>query len=272
MYDFFGYYGVCWVAGEVKEAGRPQTIARSIQISILAILICNIMTDLSVLSVIGWQEMVSAPVSSDVIGSVGAVFFLRASGGNVFLTSVLAVIIALTAFGSGFSLLLGYSRVPAAAAAAAAASVGTAPAVQSETATMPDDDAAYQLMPSWLGHQHVTLGFPDYSLLLVSGMSVLCCFFSFGDLVQALITVRIVVQFMAQIFVFARLKTLESSENSENGCTTLDWVAAVYAAFGWFLLLCTAETRIIWLCLGIVGSGVVVYMLHSTVSRTANSQ
>ena len=242
------------------------------------------MTDLSLMSVIGWREMVLAPASGDVVGSVGAVFFLRATGGSAAVTSVFAVLIALTAFGSGFSLLLGYSRVPAAAAAAGVPDTGVAEA-------MPEGDAAaYQLFPAFFGHSHPTLGFPDYSLLLVSAMSVVCCFFSLGDLVQALITVRIVVQFMAQIFVFIRLKfaggPVDGRERAQSsgerglaagrdsgsgtGCDgscagALDWdtLAAAYASCGWCALLFTAEARIVWLCSGIVGSGLVAYGLHS---------
>jgi amino acid transporter len=86
---------------------------------------------------------------------------------------VAAVLVMVTAFASVFSLLLGYSRIPF-----AAARDGNFPAV--------------------FGRLHPTGGFPYVSLLALAGAACLFCFFSLGDVIAALVVLRIVLQFGLQ--------------------------------------------------------------------------
>jgi amino acid transporter len=78
-----------------------------------------------------------------------------------------------TAFASVFALLLGYSRIPF-----AAARDGNFPAV--------------------FGRLHPTRGFPYVALLGLAGVTCLFCFFSLGDVIAALVVLRIVLQFGLQ--------------------------------------------------------------------------
>jgi amino acid transporter len=78
-----------------------------------------------------------------------------------------------TAFASVFSLLLGYSRIPFAAAR----------------------DGNF---PRVFGRLHGTRGFPVVSLLVLAGMACIFCFFSLGDVIAALVVLRILLQFGLQ--------------------------------------------------------------------------
>ena len=86
-----------------------------------------------------------------------------------------------TAFGSVFALLLGYSRIPYAAA---------------------NDGYFFKAF----GRLHPTQGFPYVSLLVVGAVSIACSFVSLGLVIDALITTRILVQFMGQIGALALLR------------------------------------------------------------------
>ena len=56
-YDYWGYYNVCFLGGEVKDPGR--TIPRALIISILAVAAIYIVMNISVLGVIPWRELAS---------------------------------------------------------------------------------------------------------------------------------------------------------------------------------------------------------------------
>jgi len=79
-----------------------------------------------------------------------------------------------TAFSSVFSLLLGYSRVPYAAAL----------------------DGNYFKVFAKLHPKH---HFPYVALLTMGGFAAFFCFFRLADVIAALVVIRIIVQFLAQI-------------------------------------------------------------------------
>jgi len=87
---------------------------------------------------------------------------------------IATALIMWTAFASVFSLLLGYSRVPFAAAR----------------------DGNYFRIFARVHPQH---RFPYVSLLVMAGIAALFCFFRLADVIAALVVIRILVQFLAQI-------------------------------------------------------------------------
>ena len=111
VYDYWGYYNVCFFAGEVKDP--EKTIPRSIMLSIAAVAAIYIVMNISILGVIPWREF-SETATSDARKFVISVFMERLYGPTAGVIATL--LIMLTAFASVFSLLLGYSRVPFAAA------------------------------------------------------------------------------------------------------------------------------------------------------------
>src|SRR4029450_1008758 len=86
-----------------------------------------------------------------------------------------------TAFGSVFALLLGYSRIPYAAA---------------------NDGYFFKVF----GKLHPKKPFPHGSLLGVGAVSILCSFISLGTVIDALLTTRILVQFIGQIAAVSLLR------------------------------------------------------------------
>jgi basic amino acid/polyamine antiporter, APA family len=169
VYDYWGYYNVCFFGGEVKEPGR--TIPRAVLLSILFVAIIYIVMNISILGVIPWREFAgtaNTPAQRYVISS----FMERLYGSKAGV--VAAVLIMWTAFASVFSLLLGYSRVPFAAAR----------------------DGNYFRIFAKVHPRH---RFPYVSLLVMAGIATLFCFFRLADVIAALVVIRILVQFLAQI-------------------------------------------------------------------------
>src|SRR4029079_10918449 len=111
IYDYLGYYDVCYIGDEVKDPGR--VIPRSIIISTIAVAIIYLGVNLSIIGVVPWREFVPAadhPESSFVV----SVLMQKIYGSRV--ATIFTMLILWTAFGSVFALLLGYSRIPFAAA------------------------------------------------------------------------------------------------------------------------------------------------------------
>jgi len=169
VYDYWGYYNVCFFGGEVKDPGR--NIPRAVLLSILFVAIIYIVMNISILGVIPWREFAgtaNTPAQRYVISS----FMERLYGTKAGV--VVTVLIMWTAFASIFSLLLGYSRVPFAAAR----------------------DGNYFRIFASLHPRH---RFPYVSLLVMGGIAALFCFFRLADVIAALVVIRILVQFLAQI-------------------------------------------------------------------------
>ena len=162
VYDYWGYYNVCFFGGEVKEPAR--TIPRAIMYSILAVSTIYIVMNISILGVMPWQKLA-------VSGKPIADFMEQLYGRGAAIAASLLVI--WTAFASVFSLLLGYSRVPYAAAL----------------------DGNYFKIFSRVHKKH---RFPHVSLLVLGGVAVVFCFFKLVDVIAALVVIRIMIQFLAQ--------------------------------------------------------------------------
>ena len=169
VYDYWGYYNVNFFAGEVREP--EKTIPRSIMLSILAVSAIYIVMNISILGVIPWREFMET-ANSDARRYVISVFIERIYGSTAGVIATL--LIMWTAFASVFSLLLGYSRVPYAAAL----------------------DGNYFKVFSKVHPKHK---FPYVSLLAMGGVAALFCFFRLADVIAALVVIRILIQFLAQI-------------------------------------------------------------------------
>src|SRR5262245_11972660 len=169
VYDYWGYYNVCFFGGEVKDPG--STIPRAVLLSILFVAIIYIVMNISILDVIPWREFAGTadtPAQRYVISS----FMERLYGTKAGV--VVTALIMWTAFASVFSLLLGYSRVPFAAAR---------------------DGNYFRVFAS----VHARHRFPYVSLLVMGGIATVFCFFRLADVIAALVVIRILVQFLAQI-------------------------------------------------------------------------
>ena len=166
-YDYWGYYNVCFIGGEVKDPGR--TSPRALIISIVAVAALYVVMNISVLGVVPWREMTG--FSSDQNNYIVSVFMQRIYGN--WAGRLAAGLIMWTAFASVFSLLLGYSRVPYAAAL----------------------DGNYFRVFARVHPEH---RFPTVSLLALGGVAMLFCFLRLADVIAALVVIRIMLQFIVQ--------------------------------------------------------------------------
>jgi len=175
-YDYWGYYNVTFLGGEANDPGR--TIPRAVLLSIAIVAVLYLALNASVLSVMGADGLMKAQ-RPDIRQAMLSEFMQMAYAPTMGVVTagvigkIAAVLVMVTAFGSVFSLLLGYSRIPY-----AAARDGNFPAV--------------------FGRLHPKGGFPYVSLLVLAGVASVCCFFSLGQVIAALVVVRIVMQFSLQ--------------------------------------------------------------------------
>ncbi|MGC1781040.1 MAG: APC family permease [Acidobacteriaceae bacterium] len=168
IYNYGGYYNICFLAGEVKDPRR--VIPRAIFWSILLVATLYVFMNVSVLRVIPVREFLQ-PGAVATRTSVIAVLMERLYG--PWAGKAMALLIVWTAFASVFAVLLGYSRVPYAAAL----------------------DKNYF---AGFGQVHKEKRFPTVSLLVLGAISVFFCLFRLADLIAALIVTRIVFQFLLQ--------------------------------------------------------------------------
>lgn len=169
-YDYWGYYNVCFLGGEIKEPAK--NIPRALLISIVLVSAIYIVMNISILGVIPWQEMVEA-ARNDTRFYIVSIFMQRIYGQWAAL--VVTVLIMWTAFASVFSLLLGYSRVPFAAAL----------------------DGNYFRAFAKVHPKH---RFPYISLLALGLVAAAFCFLRLADVIAALVVIRILLQFLLQTF------------------------------------------------------------------------
>ncbi len=163
MYDYGGYNNVCFFAGEVK---RPAvTVPWSIITSVVVVATLYLTMNITIIGVVPWREAMHS--NSIVSTFMERLYGLRAA-------QFATVLILWTTFGSIFALLLGYSRVPFAAA------------VEGQF-----------FRP--FARLHSTGRFPTFSLVFMGVCSALACFLELEVLINALIVIQVLVQFIAQI-------------------------------------------------------------------------
>src|SRR3989454_1296303 len=160
IYDYLGYYDVCYIGDEVRNPGR--VIPRSILLSTVAVALIYVAINFSIIGVVPWREFVPAEAhpQSDFVVSI---FMERIFGSRV--ATLVTAMILWTAFGSVFALLLGYSRVPYAAA---------------------KDGYFFRIF----ARLHPMHGFPYVSLIVLGVLSILAGMVSLGTVIQALVTMR----------------------------------------------------------------------------------
>jgi basic amino acid/polyamine antiporter, APA family len=167
-YDYWGYYNVCFLGGEIKEPGK--NIPRAVLISIALVSVIYIVMNISILGVLPWQELQQS-AHSDARLYVVSTFMERVYGHRA--AFVVTALVIWTAFASVFSLLLGYSRVPYAAAV----------------------DGNYFKA---FARVHPKKNFPNVSLLALGFVACACCFLRLSDVIAALVVIRITIQFLMQ--------------------------------------------------------------------------
>jgi amino acid transporter len=236
IYDYLGYYDVCYIGDEVRHPGR--VIPRSILISTAAVALIYIGINLSIIGVIPWREFVPAsahPESNFIV----SVFMERIYGSRM--ATIFTLLILWTAFGSVFALLLGYSRIPFAAA-----------------------ESGYFFRA--FGRLHQTKQFPYVSLLVLGGISIVAGFFSLGTVIDALIVTRILVQFIGQVFGLILLRR-HAPDMPRPYRMWLYPIPALVALLGWIFVFATTQLRVIVFGMSVLALGCVAFLLWSRSTR-----
>ena len=232
IYDYLGYYDVCYIGDEVRDPGK--VIPRSILISTAAVAAIYLGINLSIIGVVPWREFVPAG-SSIESNFVVSVFMEKIYGSRVAMLFTLLVL--WTAFGSVFALLLGYSRIPFAAA-----------------------QSGYFFRV--FGRLHPTKNFPYVSLLVLGAISIVAGFFSLGTVIDALIVTRILVQFMGQVFGLILLRR-RAPEMPRPYRMWLYPLPALIAVLGWIFVFATTQVEVIAFGVGVLALGCVAFLLWS---------
>jgi amino acid transporter len=147
---------------------------------------------------------------------------------------LITLLIIWTAAAAAFAALLGYSRVPYAAARAGHFFRG-------------------------LARTHPTGDFPHRSLLLVSGLATLACLAHLETVITALLTSRILIQFVGQIATVFSVR--RSSRVLERMPFRMPWfpIPALIALAGWLYVFGASERRVIAYGLGSLVLGALVF-------------
>lgn len=163
VYSYLGYYNVCYLGGEIIN---PQiNIPRSMFISIAGIALLYFFMNVSVAAVLPLEQIQKSHF-------VVSEFIQQLSGPTA--ATIATILILWVAFASVFSATLGYSRVPYAAAG---------------------DGAFFRIF----ARLHPTKHFPHISLLFLGSIAfVFSLLFKLRDVIDAILAMRILIQFIGQ--------------------------------------------------------------------------
>lgn len=236
LYDYWGYYNICFLGDEVRDPHR--NIPRAVLISIAGVAAIYFLMNVSVISVIPWRQAVALVSNPNQTHNfIASVFMERLYGHGA--AVVITVLVMWTAFASVFSLLLGYSRIPYAAA---------------------ERGDFFK----WFAKLHPRHSFPYLSLLF---LGVTAAFFSLKkltDVISALVIIRVVIQFLSQtvgLMVWRRRRP----EVTRPFRMWLYPLPALIALAGWvFVLISRAqEMRFIFYAVLVTAAGVLLFFYRA---------
>jgi amino acid transporter len=233
MYSYLGYYNVCHLGGEITNPGK--NIPRSMFISVIGIAILYLAMNMSVTSVIPWQEIQNSKESFVV-----STFIERLYGHGA--ANVATVMILWVALASLFAVMLGYSRVPYAAAV---------------------DGAFFKVFAKL----HPTKNFPYVSLLVLAALAfIFSMLFRMADVISGILAMRIVVQFIGQAIGVVLLR-------KRNGTQQLPYKMPLYplpvilAVILWGFIFYSTGLNVIGAFLIVFGSGIVVFLVQAKLRK-----
>ena len=233
MYSYLGYYNVCHLGGEIKDPGK--NIPRSMFISVIGIAILYISMNMSVGSVISWQE-IKQWQDAGINNFVVSTFIERLYGNTA--ANIATVMILWVALASLFAVMLGYSRVPYAAAI---------------------DGAFFKVF----GKLHPTKNFPYISLLVLAGFAfVFSLLFKMKHVIDGILAMRIMVQFIGQAAGVILLRKRNGTKHLPYKMPLYPLPVILVIAMWLFIFYATGLT-IILSFLVVFASGLIVYFVYA---------
>lgn len=229
VYSYLGYYNVCHLGGEIVNPSK--NIPRSMFLSIAGITALYLLMNVSVASVIPWQEA----KESDFVVSL---FIQKLAGETA--ANVITVLILWVAFASVFSATLGYSRIPYAAAV---------------------DGAFFRVFAKL----HPTKNFPHISLLFLGSVAfVFSLMFKLHDIISAILAMRILIQFIGQAIGLILLRRKRSPDEFPFKMPFFPWPIYIAIAM-WVGILLSTGIALVISGLIVISIGAAVYFIKAKV-------
>jgi amino acid transporter len=223
MYDYGGYNNVCFFAGEVRSP--EKVIPRSILLSVVAVAALYLTMNVTIIGVVPWREAVrSTSIVSD--------FIQRLYGPTA--AVVATVLVLWTTLASVFAVLLGYSRVPYAAAV---------------------DGRFFRAF----ARLHPEKNFPSFSVLFIGISAAVSCLLNLDVLINALIVIQVLIQFMAQVFAVTLIRR-NRPDIVRPFRMPLYPVTSAVAFLGWLYILIASGTAYIVTGFALLAVGVAAYL------------
>jgi amino acid transporter len=239
VYDYLGYYNICHLGEEVREP--KKTIPRAILISIVLVALIYMSMNLAMIGVVPWQEAVKDGTLANK--NIAAAFMTRLCGERV--ATAFTGLIIWTCLAGLFAMTLGYSRIVYAAA-------------------KNGDFFAF------FSKLHPAHGYPWAALALLSLLTAFFCFFPLKIVIEGAVVVRILVQFIGQIFALHVVH-----RQKKHALPFRMWLyplPSLIALIGWLMLLATTDRQLLTLILIVYSSGLVVYILRNRFAPRANQR
>lgn len=231
IYSYLGYYNVCHLGAEIKNP--EKNIPKSMFLSIFGISILYLAMNVSVTSVIPWQE---AKDSQFVIS-----VFMQHLMGNL-AAKLITVLILWVAFASVFSATLGYSRIPYAAAV---------------------DGAFFKVFAKL----HPTRQFPYISLLFIGSVAfVFSLLFRLSDVISAILAMRILVQFIGQALGLILLHKTRPVETFPYKMPFYP-MPIYFVIVLWLCILVSTGLKMMLMGIGVISIGIIVYYIKENYLR-----
>ncbi|MEO9020746.1 MAG: amino acid permease [Ginsengibacter sp.] len=231
VYSYLGYYNVCHLGSEIKNPSK--NIPRSMFISIIGIAFLYFFMNVSVVSVIPWQQ---AKDSEFVISE-----FMEVLLGHTAATIVTCLVLWV-AFASVFSATLGYSRIPYAAAA---------------------DGEFFKIFAKL----HPTKNFPYISLLYLGCVAfIFSMFLKLSVVISAILAMRIMIQFIGQA---VGLLILRSKKNNDQFPYKMPLfpLPVILAIAMWLFILISTGSKLMLSGLLVIFLGAIVYFIKAKVKK-----
>ena len=231
IYSYLGYYNVCHLGAEIKNPGK--NIPASMFISVAGIAVLYLAMNMSVSSVIPWQEIKSWQAAGEN-SFVVSTFIERLYG--ITAARVATVMILWVAIASLFAVMLGYSRVPYAAAA---------------------DGNFFKIF----GRLHPVKNFPYISLLVMATLALLfSMLLRMRYVIDGILAMRIIIQFIGQAFGVILLR-------KRNGTKGLPYKMPFYplpvilVVIMWAFVFYATGLEVIIPFVVVLGSGLLIYFI-----------
>ncbi|KAB2662538.1 MAG: APC family permease [Verrucomicrobia bacterium] len=236
IYDFLGYYGICYLGDEVKNPGR--NIPRSVLLSLVVVAVIYVGVNLSIIGSVPWRTFVPESEHPEALHVVSA-FMERLHGRGV--AAAFTLMVLWTCVGSCFALLLGYSRIPYAAA---------------------KEGVFFRVF----ARLHPTRHFPHVALLLLGGLAIAASFVKFSVVLDTLVALRIVVQFLGQVVAVVLLRR-RRPEMPRPYRMWLYPLPLVLSAAGWLFVFGTLDPAVLKFVGAAVAAGVGSFLAWSRWNR-----